>query len=148
MKYQLAQTNIAKFRLPQDHPVNADFVNNIDRVNQLAESQSGFIWRFTGAEDLVTEVFGESNIAFNMSVWSDMDALASFVYRNKAHRGIMRRRNEWFETVEFHMALWWVEQGCKPSVEEAKHRLETLEKNGPSLSAFTFKAPFSAPDSD
>ena len=45
MNYQLAQLNIAKFKLPMEHPDNADFVNNLDRVNAIAESQPGFIWR-------------------------------------------------------------------------------------------------------
>ena len=46
MNYQLAQVNIAKFRLPQDNPVNADFVNNLDAVNAIAESQPGIYLAF------------------------------------------------------------------------------------------------------
>jgi len=143
MKYQLAQVNIAKFRLPQDHPENADFVNNIDRVNQMAEAQPGFIWRFVGSAE---DEFDEANIAFNMSVWSDIKSLSNFVYMNKAHRSIMRRRKEWFENIDFHMALWWVESGKQPTVEEAQKRLAYLSENGVSDYAFTFKHPYPEPE--
>lgn len=147
MKYQLAQLNIAKFRVPQDDPVNADFVNNLDRVNAIAESQSGFVWRFTGGgnDALDVQAFEDPNIAVNMSIWTDIQSLANFVYRNDDHKEIMRRRKEWFERVEFYMVLWWIEEGRRPSIEEAKIRLELLRQNGPTYSAFTFKKPYAAP---
>ena len=150
MKYQLAQVNVAKFRLPQDHPINADFVNNLDRVNAIAEAQPGFIWRFTGSGNnaLDIQAFEDPNIAINISVWSDLKSLVNFVYRNKNHTEIMRRRKEWFEKVDFYMVLWWVEQDRRPSVGEAKIRLELLRRNGPSYSAFTFKQPYPAPSGE
>lgn len=147
MKYELAQVNIAKFRLPQDHPANADFINNLDRVNAVAESQPGFMWRFTGNDNDAMDVqaFDDPSIAINMSVWSDIKPLVDFVYRNQDHKAIMRRRKEWFDKIEFYMVLWWIEQGRRPTVEEAKVRLELLRQNGPTYSAFTFKQPFAAP---
>ena len=48
MKYHLAQLNIARFVKPADHPDNADFVNNLDRVNAVADAQPGFVWRLVG----------------------------------------------------------------------------------------------------
>lgn len=147
MKYELAQANIAKFRLPQEHPANADFVNNLDRVNAVAEAQDGFIWRFTGEgnDAMDVQAFDDPNIALNMSVWSDVQSLVNFVYRHQDHRDIMRRRKEWFDKIDFHMVLWWVEAGRRPTPEEAKIRLELLKCNGPSYAAFTFKQPFAAP---
>ena len=117
MTHHLAQVNIAKFRLPSDHPTNADFVNALDRVNAIAEGQPGFIWRLTGdANDaLDINVFDDPLVAINMSVWADMDALSAFVYRTPAHRDFMRRRAEWFDKVETHLALWWVPAGHIPS---------------------------------
>lgn len=147
MQYHLAQLNIARFRLPQEHPTNADFVNNLDRVNALAEEQDGFIWRFTGDgnDALDVQAFEDPRIASNMSLWESVEALSAFVYRNKEHRDIMRRRSEWFDKVEFYLVLWWVEVGHVPSLEEAKARLLLLKKNGSSPEAFTFRAPFPAP---
>ena len=43
MKFHLAQLNIARFRLPQEHPSNIEFIDNLDRVNAIAEEQGGFI---------------------------------------------------------------------------------------------------------
>ena len=57
----------------------------------------------------------------------------------------MRRRKEWFEKIEFYMALWWVEEGHMPGIEEAKNRLELLRQTGPSGLAFTFNNTFAAP---
>ena len=38
---------------PAEHPDNADFVNNLDRVNAITEKQPGFVWRLTGKVHLV-----------------------------------------------------------------------------------------------
>ena len=147
MKYQLAQLNIAKFKLPQEDPANADFVANLDRVNELAEQQLGFVWRFTGEGNNAMDVdaFDDRNIAVNMSLWEDLESLAAFVYRNEAHLQIMRRRKEWFEKLDFYLVLWWVEAGQRPGIEEAKARLQLLTDNGPSMDAFTFRQPYPAP---
>src|SRR4051812_12593123 len=129
-------------------PVNADFIANLDRVNELAELAPGFVWRMVGAGNnaLDIQAFPNPNTAVNMSVWSDLDSLADFVYRNPGHREIMRRRREWFERMEFHLALWWVPRGHRPSLDEGKARLDLLARVGPSDGAFLFKAPFPAPD--
>ena len=93
MTFYLAQINIGRFRLPVEHPANADFVANLDRINALADSQPGFIWRLKGEGNNATDIkpYDDPNMAINMSVWRDMDALAGFVYRT-AHREVMRRR--------------------------------------------------------
>lgn len=150
MKYQLAQVNIAKFLLPQDHPANADFVDNLDKVNAIAETQPGFVWRFKGSgnDALDVKAFDDPNVAINMSVWSDIKQLVDFVYRNDEHKQIMRRRKEWFEKIDFYMVLWWVEEDRRPTLEEAKIRLELLRQNGPTYSAFTFKQPYPAPNGE
>lgn len=150
MIYQLAQVNIAKFRLPQEHSVNQGFVSNLDRVNEIAEGQPGFVWRFKGEgnDALDIQAFDDPNIAINMSVWTDINSLVKFVYRNNDHKEIMRRRKEWFDKIDFHMVLWWIENGRRLTIEEAKIRLELLRRNGPSYSAFTFKQPYPAPSSE
>jgi len=147
MNYHLAQLNIARFIKPAEHPDNADFVNNLDRVNAIAESQPGFVWRLTGDENdaLDIQAFDDPNIAVNMSVWTSMESLADFVYRNEEHLAIMRRRREWFEKMKFHLVLWWVEAGHIPSLREAKERLNSLTTNGPCERAFTFRKPYPPP---
>ena len=41
----LAQLNIGKFRFPTDDPRMAGFMQNLDRVNAIAERSEGFVWR-------------------------------------------------------------------------------------------------------
>ncbi|MBL4673485.1 MAG: DUF3291 domain-containing protein [Arenicella sp.] len=150
MTYHIAQLNIARFRLPQEHPDNADFVNNLDRINEIAEQQDGFVWRFKGDgnDALDVKAFDDPNVASNMSLWKSLEALSAFVYRNREHREIMRRRHEWFDKIDFYLVLWWVEAGQIPSIDDAKARLRLLESIGASEQAFTFKTPFCAPSGD
>lgn len=42
MDYDLAQLNIANMIVPIDDPVIKDFVDNLERINLLAEDLEGF----------------------------------------------------------------------------------------------------------
>lgn len=150
MQYHLAQINIARFRLPMADPANAVFVGNLDRVNAIAEAQPDFVWRLKGDGNnaLDIQAFDDPNMVINMSVWTDLDALAAFVYRNMDHREIMRRRREWFERIENYMALWWIPAGHIPSAAEGKARLDLLARRGPTPEAFVFPQPFPPPDAE
>lgn len=147
MKHCLAQLNLAQFRLPQPHPVNADFMNNLDAVNARAEASPGFVWRHLdeGPGPSAEALFGHPHIIANLSMWRDMAALFEFTYRDPSHTRMMRRRKEWFDKIHVHMVLWWVEETARPSLSEAKARLDGLRQEGPSPWAFTFKRPFAAP---
>lgn len=146
--FHLAQINVGRLLQPVDHPQIADFKNNLDRINALADGMPGFVWRLVGEGNNATDLQPKADdplFAVNMSVWTDMDALAGFVYRS-AHRDIMRRRREWFEAMAVYQTLWWVPVGHTPSVEEGLAKLQILERLGPSPAAFTFKTPYPAPD--
>lgn len=147
MKYHLAEVNVGRFIKPVDDPANADFMAALDHVNALAEASPGFVWRLTGEGNNATDIrpYEDPRMAINMSVWESIDQLAAFAYRNMEHRGVMRRRREWFEEMKVYMALWWVPVGHIPTVEEAKEKLALLERLGPTPEAFTFKQPFAPP---
>lgn len=140
----LAQINIARFRAAPHDPINAAFMQALDTVNAEAEAADGFIWRLTGDGNNATDIrlFSDPHILLNMSVWRDLDALHAFTYRNARHAAIMKRRKDWFESMEMHMALWWVEAGHLPTPQEGADRLDALRENGPSAYAFTFSRPF------
>jgi hypothetical protein len=91
-KYQLAQLNVAALKAPLDSPELKDFVDNLDRINELAERSSGFVWRLKGDGNDATSLrpLGD-NVLVNMSVWRDVNALREYVYKS-AHVEIMRRR--------------------------------------------------------
>src|SRR5688572_16293263 len=148
-KYQLAELNVAALKAPLDSPELKDFVDNLDRINALAEASPGFVWRLKGDGNDATSLrpLGE-NIIVNMSVWRDVDSLKDYVYRT-AHVHIMKRRREWFQRMaEMHMVLWWVPAGHEPSVAEAAARLTQLREQGASPAAFTFAKAFAPPDAD
>ena len=145
--YELAQLNVALMKEPLESPTMADFVNNLDRINALAESSPGFVWRLKteGGDATALRPMGEDTLV-NLSVWKDVPSLNSFVYQS-AHVEIMRRRKEWFERMkEAWVVLWWVPKGHRPTVQEAIAKLELLRSKGPTEQAFTFKKAFAAPD--
>lgn len=145
--YELAQLNIAIMKQPLDSPGMADFVNNLERINALAEDSDGFVWRLQTEEGDANAMrpLGEQTLV-NMSVWRDVASLSEYVYKS-AHVEILRRRKEWFDRLkEAVFVLWWVPAGHRPSVDEAVSRLEQLRTSGPTPLAFNFRQSFSAPE--
>ena len=140
----LAQINIARFPASPENPVNADFMVALDLVNAEAEASNGFVWRLTGDGNDATDIrlFSDPHLLLNMSVWRVLEALRAFTYRNAQHTAIMKRRQDWFDPIDVHMALWWVKTGHLPTPEEGADRLDALRENGPSAYAFTFSRPF------
>lgn len=146
--YHLAQINMARLREPIADPVNRDFVDSLDRVNAVAEAQPGFVWRLVGDGSNATDirVGDDPNLIVNISVRTNLETLAAFVYRTPAHRETMRRRREWFDRRDVFMALWWVPAGHRPTVAEGMARLGRLARLGPTAEALLFTRPFPAPD--
>ncbi len=145
--YELAQLNVAIMKEALDSPSMAGFVENLDRINALAESSPGFVWRLQSEEGDATAMrpMGDDTLV-NLSVWQDVDSLSKYVY-GSAHVEIMRRRKEWFERMrEAYVVLWWIPQGHRPAVQEAITRLDLLRANGPTADAFTFRHAFLPPD--
>ena len=145
--HELAQLNIAIMREPLESPAMADFVANLDRINSLAESSPGFVWRLQTEEGDATGLrpMGEDTLV-NMSVWQDVASLDRFVYRS-AHVEIMRRRKQWFASMrEAFVVLWWVPGGHRPGIADVAAKLELLRANRPPEAAFTFRQAFAPPD--
>jgi hypothetical protein len=148
MSWHLAQLNIGRLRAPVEDPATADFMDNLDPINALAEATPGFVWRLQTDEGNATAIKafpGDDLMILNMSVWESIDALAGYVYRS-AHTPFLRRRGEWFERLgEVYLVLWWIPAGTVPTIDEALGRLEHLRAFGPTPEAFTFRQPFPHP---
>ena len=145
--FQLAQVNIAKMLAPFEDPIMSDFVNNIERINGIAEVSPGFIWSLKD-EDKTNgvDVFKEESLLINISVWIDVESLFQFTYHSD-HVEVFKRHKEWFSKLKMiYMALWYIPKGHRPTLEEAKHRLDYLNTNGSTPYAFTFKNKFSIND--
>ena len=146
-RHHLAQLNIATMREPLESPSMAEFVASLDRINALADSAPGFVWRLKDEQGDATSVrpFGE-DVLVNMSVWESVESLQDFAFRT-AHTDIMRRRREWFDRMErAYAVLWWIAAGHTPSIAEAAQRLALLREHGPTADAFTFRQSFAPPD--
>lgn len=146
-EFELAQLNVAKMREPLESPGMADFVANLDRINALAESSPGFVWRLQTDDGDATSLrpLGDDMLV-NMSTWRDVESLNHYVYKT-VHVEILRRRKEWFERMETpSYVLWWVRKGHRPTISEASAKLEALRANGPTPDAFSFREWFAAPD--
>lgn len=141
---QLAQLNIARMQAPLESPSMADFVANLERINRLADTAPGFVWRLQSDAGDATAIRPFSDdMLVNISVWSSLELLAAFVYRSP-HAAIMRRRREWFtQLAEAYTVLWWVPAGHRPDAAEAIDCLAELRRAGPTPRAFTFREPFS-----
>jgi Domain of unknown function (DUF3291) len=71
-----------------------------------------------------------------------VEALRAHVYRSE-HVGFLRRRGEWFLELDAPpLVLWWVAAGHRPTLGEAKKRLDLLVASGPTPAAFTFSRAF------
>ncbi|HOY78179.1 MAG TPA: DUF3291 domain-containing protein [Hyphomonadaceae bacterium] len=139
-RWHIAQINVARFRELREHPINADFEAALDEVNALAEAAPGFVWRMIGEGDS-----DDPALTINITVWQSIDQLAAFAYRNFTHRAIMRRRKDWFVEMPAYLALWWIEAGTTPSLQQGMAKLELIGRLGPTADAFDFRTVFPAP---
>lgn len=153
MRYELAQVNVARLAAPLDDPQLSDFVAALDPVNAVADAAPGFVWRLqtedgnaTAIQAFVWDAAGSSGVIVNMSVWTDVEHLAAFVY-GEMHRQVLRRRREWFEPMkEAFTACWWVPTGRRPTTEDAEDRVRRLRTHGPTPRAFTLREHYPPPD--
>ena len=140
----LAELNIGRMKGEDiNDPIMARFKEQLEEINALAEGSAGFIWRLKDESGDATNIraYEDPQMAVNMSVWEDFSALEAYVYSGR-HVEVMKSRRDWFHRMDFYMVLWWVPVGHIPTVEEAKERLEFLQKNGASPYAFTFRQKF------
>jgi hypothetical protein len=150
MEYYLAQVNIGRILGPIDSPVMADFVANLNPINELAEKSNGFIWRLKDDTNNATsiKIYDDDFIIVNMSVWKNIETLFEYVYKSN-HVEFFKRRKEWFEKMpQMHMALWYVPIDKHPTVEEAVERIDYLRAHGETPYAFSFKKKFTAEDAN
>ncbi len=142
MKKHLAQLNIARLRHDMEDPRVAGFVNNLDRINAVAERSDGFVWRLKDESGNATGIhaYDDPRMIVNISVWESPEQLEKFVWQT-VHKKVYQRKHEWMELLDgMYFAMWWVDPGCEPSVAEASARLDHLNENGPSEYAFGWES--------
>ena len=149
MEYHLAQVNVALMNADLDDPIMSGFVQRLDEINTLADGSKGFVWRLqTEAGDATyLRPFDDKCILFNMSVWETLEDLRNYVYTSK-HVELLKSKANWIKKQnEAHLALWWIQKGHIPSVEEALEKLRLIRAKDPSPEAFNFAKPYPVSDS-
>lgn len=134
----LAELNISHWRVSPLSQQAKDFIDNVERINTLAERSEGFVWRKKDEERDFRgrNILGGIMDLFTLSVWETPEHLEHFVW-NTVHKQIYNRKQEWFSHLDHHsLVMWWVDEGHEPSLNEAKERLDHLNKNGDSDHAF------------
>jgi GNAT superfamily N-acetyltransferase len=142
VELHIAQINIGTMVAATDDPIVAEFMDNLERVNAIADTAPGFVWRLQTDSGNATEIqiFPNPLTLVNMSVWDSIEALKDYVYGSD-HVAFFRRRAEWFEPDAKRVALWYVPAGDVPELDEAVRRVEFFERNGPTSYAFGFAKP-------
>ena len=137
----LAEFNVARIRYPLDDPRMAEFVDNVERVNKLAEQVEGFVWRLKddSGHAMNMRVYDDPAILPNLTLWRDEQALERFVWQT-VHGRFYRRRETWFERIETPLVMWWVPAGERPDMAEGVKRRDHLIASGPSDDAFGWES--------
>jgi len=142
--WHLAQINIARAVASIDDLMMAEFVAQLDAINAVADESPGFVWRLQSESGNATDIqaYADPRVIINMSVWETAEALFDYVYKSD-HLSVLRRRKDWFQRSHRpSTALWWIEAGRTPDVEDGVFRLDHLVEHGPTARAFTFKERF------
>jgi hypothetical protein len=137
----IAEFNIGRLIAPTDDPRVADFMGALDMVNNLGKRMPGFVWMMEGSGEPGTgntenSIGGDPQLVANLTVWEDVQGLEHFVF-NTVHKQFYDRRADWFQILSGqHFVMWYVEQGHKPTLDEANKRLAYKDKHGDSDYAF------------
>ena len=147
-KYYLAQINVAEMKAPLDNPIMAEFADALDKINEVAETSPGFVWRLKTRSGNATDIraYPDPKMLVNISVWRSVEQLKVYVYKS-LHGDFFIRRRKWFEKYQGeHFAMWWIPAEHLPTVEEGLAKLEYLTLHGDSPESFTFAKPYLPPE--
>jgi hypothetical protein len=136
--HHLAQINVGQARHDMDDARMHGFTSRIEAINAVADRSAGFVWRLQSDSGNALDIIVTDDPLFNinMSVWENLDAFETFVWKT-AHAKVYSGKAAWFEHSNVAVtALWWVPIGHKPTPEEGLARLQHLRDNGPSDTAF------------
>ena len=70
-QFQIAQINIGRIKgVNIDDPIMKEFVDNLDKVNNLAENSKGFVWRLKDENNNATNLnpYDDEQVIINVSV--------------------------------------------------------------------------------
>lgn len=140
LEYHLVHANVAIMRAPWDDPRMANFLEQADDIDALAQASPGFIDQPSPADE--GSVYQEPAL-LNLSIWQSVEALEKFTF-GPEHAKALERREDWFIQYEGpNYVLFWLPASEEPTEKEVQTRLGYLASHGPTPYAFTFENRFS-----
>lgn len=142
MSTHIAELNIGRIRYAQNDARMAGFMDNLDRINALAERSPGFVWRYMDTSGNATDTHRDNDdrALLNISVWETVEDLERYVF-GTIHAHFYARRDAWFERPTApHFVMWPVAVGHQPGPDEALARLDAYTRTGPTDSVFGWEA--------
>ncbi len=133
--------NAARLLHPPGDPRVAEFVDNSERINAVAERSKGYVWHLTGDEASVTNpnfqgVGGDPCLAFSLSVWETFQDFEFFVYKT-SHNSFFKRRVSWFAPWQGPNYVMWDFAGVTPITSATGwEKLQRLAAQGSSPAAY------------
>ena len=144
MATQVVHMNVARLRHPPGDPRVAGFIDNVSKVNSVAERSPGYVWRFSDEALSVAEgvsyqgLAGDPKLAISLSVWETVEHLWHFVNKT-VHGGFLRNREKWFEPYGGpNYVIWSHILDTRPHISEGWDRLKLLAEKGATPQAFDF----------
>ncbi len=144
-KAQIAHFNVARLQHPPGDARVAGFIDNVPKINAIAERSPGFVWRLVDESAAVGNGIAyqandkDIRLAISLSLWASVEDLWHFVNKT-AHGSFLRRRADWFEKWPGPNYVLWPHAGSEPpSLDEGWARLQRLTDQGPHKDAFNFK---------
>ena len=141
---KVAHMNVARLRHPPGDPRVAGFIDNVQKVNSIAERSSGYVWRFSDEALSVGEgvafqgLADDPKLAISLSVWESVEHLWQFVNKT-VHGGFLRSRDRWFEPYGGpNYVIWNHLSDAPPDISEGWDRLNMLAEKGATPQAFDF----------
>lgn len=114
----------------------AGFIDNVTKVNGIAERSPGYVWRFSDEAFSVVNglafqgLAGDPKLAISLSVWETVEDLWHFV-RKTVHGGFLRNREKWFEPYGGpNYVIWSHASDTPPDLNEGWSRLKRLTDMG------------------
>lgn len=157
MTARIAFFTLGVLREPAGHAAVQGFVDRIAGVYAYMDGSEGFFarsqrnietWEHSWGPMLLPGCaaagLGFDRAIMTLSVWRDLKAVAAFAYRG-AHGEALAKRADWFESGPWPAyAAWWIAPDHRPNWAEAVERLDRLDREGPTLAAFTFRQAYDA----
>lgn len=144
-KAHIAHFNVARLRHPPGDPRVAEFIDNVPKINAIAERSPGYVWRLVDESAAVGNGIAfqtndkDIRLAISLSVWNSVEDLWHFVNKT-AHGSFLRRRADWFEAWQGPNYVVWPHIMTEPpTVSEGWSRLKSLAEQGSSAAAYDFK---------